>query len=800
MYYFSNNYSKYIEALKLEKSKIAFKQLVENSREDKSSKIIVENETQSKDSSNITFEGEIPSKDGDPIRFEGEIPSKDGKRFIYEGDTVTKEGINFSLESNETGSKSSNNIKNDVIADSKIGSGISVDGEFDEKSPIETDFDRTFESKNNSYISEENTASSKTENRISNEDSVSGKQINNINPENAASKKIDSSIAADDIISVKEENDINKRYDLDKKDYSDISKDYGISSKNKIELDNERDIAKKLNHLIDDRYAFSSKSTSDIIKSIKLEKKRDGEFANVIFQPKKQEVSRLNTIYTEHIINPKKLEEMEYERNAKTYKYYPAGSYAQIDATQTYAINDVVGTISNESNWDPFNGKEIVSSLKVASDIIDMINLVGPSKNIYVSGKTQNDLRMDLRIGVENEAGQKNLLKDEKEESRDLNYIDDGEGSYKPANAPSLKPSYEKTQKEETKEYDKEKEKKSLKEEFLEKRFRDLNYIDDGVGSYRPADVPEKKNEEEKKFSYSYYDRSGKYISYKDDEKIDNIADVLKLDEGRWYDNENAIGKIYVIPPDAELANTVRDPMKNVPFLIPLQNNLTFEQMSRPATWNAINFFGRIGDVQQYSKTGNLDMITVTTKYFIDNNSDDGSGYNMSRLQEIEMMYRSLVLPATESSLYIYSSESEDSKEKNEYHYFTRPPIINIVLGNPNFTSSASYLEDSEAISNREVYHNLFTELYTVPREGGGFDNNLYYKNFVVTNVTIDKNLNDYNYYIGNSKVNSNGDRNYYDTTGFTVMLSIMEIDENYLGSLPSFNNYEYTLKSRRSI
>ena len=38
MYYYSNNYSKYIEKLKLEKSKIAFRKLVEDTKEENGGK------------------------------------------------------------------------------------------------------------------------------------------------------------------------------------------------------------------------------------------------------------------------------------------------------------------------------------------------------------------------------------------------------------------------------------------------------------------------------------------------------------------------------------------------------------------------------------------------------------------------------------------------------------------------------------------------------------------------------------------------------------------------------------------
>ena len=323
-------------------------------------------------------------------------------------------------------------------------------------------------------------------------------------------------------------------------------------------------------------------------------------------------------------------------------------------------------------------------------------------------------------------------------------------------------------------------------------------------------DISEKNTQREIPIIYSDDEEVFKQPDYEPEkeQKLFSFRPAIESENvERWYDNEGSIGKIYVIPPDAELSDNKDNPSKNVAFSIPLQNNLQFEQMSRAATWNAINFFGRIGNVQQYSKTGNMEAITLTTKYFVDYNEKNmdlntiKSNFTIQRLQEIEMMYRSLVLPATDSAKYLYSSDNDSDSGK--YYYFTRPPLVNIVLGNPNFIdSNQSGLEDTKVIENRlKPYHNLFTDIYTIPDEnnGSGFNNKIFYKNFVVTNVSIDKNMNDYNYYVEDNDGETQ-DVNYYDTTGFTVTLTVIEIDENYLGSLPSFNNYEYTLKSRGAI
>ena len=179
-------------------------------------------------------------------------------------------------------------------------------------------------------------------------------------------------------------------------------------------------------------------------------------------------------------------------------------------------------------------------------------------------------------------------------------------------------------------------------------------------------------------------------------------------------------------------------------------------------------------------------MINLTTKYFVD---DENSLFSMKNLQDIEMMYRSLVLPAENSDNYLMGDERNST-----YYYFTRPPLVNIVLSPDEGDSDDTKVPLLNGYSvNNGVYKNLFTEIITKYNPEGGYTHNIFYKNFVVTSVSIDKNDNDYNYYV---EGNEDGGK-FYDKMGFTVSLSILEIDENYLGSLPSFNNYYNTVRSR---
>ena len=327
------------------------------------------------------------------------------------------------------------------------------------------------------------------------------------------------------------------------------------------------------------------------------------------------------------------------------------------------------------------------------------------------------------------------------------------------------------------------------------------NYIN--LDKYNQADAsPLKKlTYYNKKIEGSFEDEDNKGKVKSDD----NFFSYFRKSE-RWFDEPNRIGHIYVIPPFRDLARTAleasdedEDTRKSdVAFKIPLQNNLKFEQMSRAASWSAIQFFGRIGDVQQYSRTGSMELLNVTTKYFVDGDGDND--FTMAKLQDIEMAYRSLVLPAEVAANYV-NDGSEAANKDSRYYYFTRPPVINVVLakGKDGNDGGRPFLDKTFG---KGAYKNLFTDIKTTYNPDGTYakySHDLYYKNFVVTNVTIDKNQDEYNYYIKPSTLNNNYPE-YLDTMGFTVTLSLLEIDGNYLGSMPSFNNYFNTISSRSYI
>lgn len=910
MYYYSNNYSKYIEDLKLEKSKIAFQRLVEDSKEDKNPDIRIK---------------EVPlSKESDSVTKELDIPSKDGKSFSYEGVSSEKSGNKIDTESLRASEKSEDRINYENEISGKSSEQIKDASSFSNIEPNEVEYDIDYSLKNGSDINGENKLSSKGDSDISVESELNDKSGNEISIESETVSKSELDMFTENLPSSKNGADLKKQNEL--------------SSKNGRDLSGEN--------------VLSSKSTIDIIRSIKEEKKREGEFADIVDDQKKKNNFILEKSYQYFLMDPKDWEAIEYEKNAEKYDYYPADSYSQMNAVQKGAIEDIASVFGNSNSWS--NGTStVISSLKVASDLTDTI---WPSVNIYKEGKTANKLRSDLKVSDKYLKGEKDnnslystthaseriieennktayfakikvnktkttsdgnsydygytertMIFDSAEErdawvqklklraSRDgLNIVEENlyqetyTNSFEYNQALSLDfkrednfwlddeiidNSYKKVGKDilESNEegiYDvsvpsRKENKKDISgkveiiangqhpgnyeqtgdtqhhrivdvEDFAEIKSskNDLIEIHDGPANesggldtdfFEDSDLTNKDSDETRKdISNS---ESGGYandesernsgvndkvfnFSYKNKKNINNIAVESESigEETRWYDtdkNLKAIGRIYVTPPDYELNKNSNaensgesDINGNKAFSIPLQNNLTFEQISRAATWNAIQFFGRIGDVQQYSKTGNLEAINITTKYFVE--SEDGNDtFTMAKLQDIEMMYRSLVLPASDSAKYLYQEDTD----ANSYYYFTRPPLLNIVLGNPGSQTNeiGTNYGRSEMISNgKNPYFNLFTDIYTVPKtnideEGeNNFENSIYYKNFVATNVTIDKNLNDYNYYVR--------DKKYFDTTGFTVTLTLLEIDENYLGSLPSFNNYNYTLRSRGAI
>lgn len=828
-YSYSNNYSKYIENLKLEKSRKNFKEFVDSTKEIKSEEIVIENNFSNKnEQQNISLNVEQAKKNNNDISFNNAPSSKENEELILESELSGKNSVDINNEY-ELPNKNDIKISNEQSLSRKNNKKISKEIELSDKAENQIDNENNVGSKTGKEVDVADEYSDKLENDLNDYNSNTKKSSSDIEIERSLGDKKENSLNREFELSIKdgtnldrrEENNIKNGTDLDRKEENNIKDDTDF---NRYEDDNAKD-GVKFKKQKDD----GTKSVEEIIADI-IEEKKDGkkfldkesfgekdsdDLPYIIATPKKIEyrnielhnnmIDDLNIKGIANSVLPltKKGEEQEYSYNAEKYNYYPAGTYSQQRSTQSTAFNDAANTILNPSNWDSL-GEGIVNSLKVATDIIDMLNLVGASSNIYTS-VTANKLRKDLKLGV-NEKTKKDYAEFERNNNKIFNRDNtirqkDENGTVRDFVAGSI-PAPKKNEEETESKF----EKNNTEAESLRKD--DLIYIRYGSENLNGVDNDFTSEEiftgkdESKQSGISSDD--GSLDITKDNKKpalfkylnADNVNLAYKVEPERWFNKVGGIGNIYVMPPFRELANTSyeTDNKTDVAFKIPLQNNLKFEQMSRAAAWTSIEFFGRIGDVQQYSRTGSMEALNVTTKYFVDDEY-----YTMSRLQDIEMAYRSLVLPAESASNYEHN-ENPDAIEDSKYYYFTRPPIINIVLSDKGHNDKENGKPNLrlDSLAKNEVYKNLFTDLKTSWNKNDGYSHDLYYKNFVVTNVSIDKNQDEYNYYIEANNDGSNGE--YFDTMGFTVSLTLLEIDGNYLGSMPSFNNYYNTISSRGLI
>ena len=801
MEFYSNNYSKYIETLKAEKSKKAFQELVKNSQEIKSEVVSFTENYSTKETNKLSSKESLPNKENSKLEFENSASLYSTSKPI--GVETFLDADEYSAISTRVEIENGDREKNEV-------SSVETSDEGSENKTIDSKISETEKTGNEVAKVDQNESRSGSE--ISLENEVSKKEGNNVSLENESAEKAGNAVSEQITDSERSGIDLNREDSIVEKneislnnEISDIQKS-GISLSNK-NSDPEKNSANLIYKIIEEK-----KAKKELIDSVAEGKKGSGSFNDFISDPKKKSPRSLTKSFQYFLIDGKDYEAAQYKINSQSsFKYYPAGDYATIEANAGQSVQDIFNTIANDSNWDATSNK-VVSSMKVATSIIDMINLSGPSKNIYTDGVTKNKIRYDLKIDSE-ELSDSTLKKDnnflvfdyddgnvissvpnaaKKSESdtKDDNKAkvstpfdsEDSTGSF-------ISSTSDKTSRPSGENATKLKEDSTEKEKFIksdddkkvrtnEKKVSGKVYKDDGEGGWY-EDVDDLTN--------AGSDRENAVV-LKENGKEKDTRFTYNLNPNRDFDEYEYLGKIFVIPPFNELSGTEANGDKkiNVAFTIPLQNNLQFEQISRAASYNAISFFGRIGDVQQYSKSGSLEAITLTTKYFVE--GDDN--FSMAKLQDIEMKYRSLVLPAQSSANYLNSSDT-----KSTFYYFTRPPVINVVLGKnahgvnkdgelPTFTQNYA-----SRVGNANVYKNLFTDVYSTYNDEK-YEHYIFYKNFVVTNVSIDKNDNDYNYYVENG-----GD--YLDKMGFTVTLTVLEIDENYLGSIPSFNNYYNTIFSR---
>ena len=828
---FSNNYAKYIEELKLEKNKKAFQKTVESTKEVKVEKIIYEESASSKKSDSIVLE-DTPDKKGDSSIFvEHDLNKRDGDTLDsnipyvntseYGSIQNTKElkpseknrdKIYFDLNSDySTNSKSIKNVDSDS---NKEGGELKEEEAIGEKTDTKVEQISDASSKLDNFLIYEYALDGKNEIDTYSDESHSSKDDIKIYDKRDYSEK-NPGDAEEVVINLEKENSALSDY-IEKIKEEKTDKSKGVYS--------SEDYDNKKNEKISYTEDYSDKDPRKVFDKKDFNRKKDGKSDHFIAKPIKDETKRVGVfqrqlgdydLFGYDLGNlgagdiDKAREEQMYETNASKFGYYPFGTYSQQESIQSGAIDDAFARIISPDNWSN-TGKSIVNSLKVATDIVDMINLVGPSANIHTS-KTANRLRWDLRLGTSDGDNLNGTFYSgiwDKTYQGDFKYLEDKFKEQGDEDGNLANKSSDKTNK---------------GAEDNDKKVKALNPDDNGGDDELTEFVDNKSSDKdsgknktnlENKFK-EQGDNDGNLANEPGSkERLEHAWDVRAVDpenheevitefayakssanseSNRWYDFSGSLGKIYVIPPYRNLAKTALENNESnkvdVAFTIPLQNNLQFEQTSRAAAWTAIQFFGRIGDVQQYSRTGSMEAMSLTTDYFVDDDE-----YTMARLQDIEMKYRSLVLPAEMSAEYL-NGGGNTNRDSYTYYYFTRPPLINIVLGNSDGRNqSGKPIIDRDSV-NSGAYKNLFTDIITsyTPDGTRDYEHDIYYKNFVVTNVSIDKNQSDHNYYV----VGDEKEGDYFDTMGFKVTLTVIEIDGNYLGSMPSFNSYYNTLASR---
>ena len=743
MYYYSNNYSKFIEDLKLEKSKKAFKDMVENTQEDKSEKIKINDVfADEKTSDKIIYQDASSFKENSKeISINNNIENKETTSLYVDKnlpDSENYSSIQRNIRIEET-KKNDLNVKSNSVESGKNFENLKYKNEFGGK---QNSSDISFESlevvkQEDEKINTKSFLSSKEENEVLNNAIETSKENNEVKSQSSDSDKEEKGIINSAVETSKENNEVSEAYNLPDKNIISIIK----------QIKNEK------------------KESDEINRRILNGNKNSKVFSDLTKDPQKYRNTNLERVFSDKV-SGKTIEEEQYKSNSEApYYYYPSESYYEMNSRNIGNIEDIFHRIVTPSNWNQGAGTSIANGLRIATDLIDIA--AGLTNNIYTKNVTANNLRKDLslRPGFDNFNEKKyDNAKRIRKKVRVNNQVED---VHDDENTFNQEASYR------------------FETEFVENNKKSDEEISD---SEKLISLDEEKSDENSKISgkilVSEEDSNG-IGDNKVEENTTSFANILSDKNERaaqfsykaesWFEKdangnehngerefESNIGYIYVCSPFIGESDVNDDDYKY--FTIPLQNNLKFEQVSRAAAYNSLEFFGRLGDIQQYSRTKSLDAINLTTKYFVeDDNIYGNDGYNLKNLQIIENKYKSLVLP---------DEDSYNDDKVGSYTYFTKPPIINIKLGSNNIDYKYG-----------EPYKNLFTNII---KGSDGVPAKVYYKNFVVTNISIDKNQDEYNFHVSNN----NGKFDYLDTMGFAVTLTVLEIDENYLTSSPSFANY----------
>lgn len=295
---------------------------------------------------------------------------------------------------------------------------------------------------------------------------------------------------------------------------------------------------------------------------------------------------------------------------------------------------------------------------------------------------------------------------------------------------------------------DKEKEnKKEDKKKISESDFNDIKPEYSNSNSVEKTKKVASYNGEANKISQFTFSNGKKLTSVDFKEINENDRDTI---------TPRSVGALYVVPVTEDLQNNY-----STTYTIDFQNNIEFDSFSRKANYNSYEFMGRIGSLKQYIGTDSQ-SISISTYYFV----EDDSTYNMKKLQSIERKYRALVFPSIDSS-----SESDDNDYDLNVVKLTKPPIVNIAVNTDKTDKDVVLFKNDDGD----------------------------YVNYIVTSVSIEKDVEKFRYYIDsinndstyddllaesytfNSGVSlSNRESIATDIDGFKVTLTLTEIDYNY--------------------
>ena len=247
----------------------------------------------------------------------------------------------------------------------------------------------------------------------------------------------------------------------------------------------------------------------------------------------------------------------------------------------------------------------------------------------------------------------------------------------------------------------------------------------------------------------------------------DDLLDSVKAREILNKNNNWNIGALYVMP------LTQGTGFKN--FYIPFEFNPNITEAGSAANYQAASVLSRIGNLHSFTGV-NSNTVTLSTTYFALHPADgegtaDTAGdlpsswmteATLENIQAIELAYRSLTLPT------FPDSEGTDS----EGYKYIKPPLVRVIMGDG--------AKDTGVFSNLLTYQKDAVYKNKIQSDQTGYK---LYKNFIVTNVTINKSLEAQPLYIGD-------DGSILDTFGFEVQLSLTEIAPSYMDQLPDFKSY----------